>query len=205
MPRNGGNPLERQPARNPRVDHAERYRFARDIIGWAGKKVGHSYLREKRVLDAACGTGYGTRILAHEFPAVGVDIEESVVAQAQKDFPECTFVHGDVRDAPWKGNFRAVVSFETLEHIPDPEIALALFRKAAPILVCSVPNEDAFPFDAKKFEGNKYPHRRHYTPEEFTRLLEAAGYSILLKNHQEGKMSVVEEGTTGRTLVWVAI
>lgn len=192
--------MERQPAVNPRRDHLERYLFARDII-----ETIETGSTETRLLDAACGTGYGTAVLAGEYPVLGIDIEPEAIREARKSFPECEFRLGDISDHCWNGHFRAVVAFEILEHLINPDVALLNFRASAPILICSVPNENVFPFDPKKFELNHYPHQRHYTPVEFTYLLETCGYKVIQEHRQEGKQSPVEKGTEGRTLVYVAI
>src|SRR4051812_19298073 len=59
-----------------------------------------SFARGRRVLDAGCGLGYGTRILAEAgaAEATGVDIAEAVVEAARADTPDAAFNVADVRD-----------------------------------------------------------------------------------------------------------
>ena len=80
------------------------------------------------MLDAACGEGYGTALLAAAGArsAVGVDLDERTDRPrrgATTRRPE--FVRGDVAQLPFEDDaFDLVVSFETIEHVPDPECGL---------------------------------------------------------------------------------
>lgn len=78
----------------------------------------------KHVLDAACGTGYGSLILSMAARSViGVDIDQASIDFAfNKHRPFCdTTLHVvDLEKGFRLGNFDAVVSFETIEHLSDP-------------------------------------------------------------------------------------
>lgn len=97
--------------------HLKRYDFAR---AWCDGRT---------VLDAACGVGYGTAYLAERAAHVtGVDIDASAVdyARARYGGADVSWVVGDVTDLPFEpGSFDVVCSFETVEHVPDPERAIA--------------------------------------------------------------------------------
>lgn len=106
-----------------------------------------------RVLDLACGIGYGSEILASKATAVhGVDIDVASVEQARRarGKPGLEFTADDalafLRGA--NGNdFEAIVMFEALEHVPDPEAILDELQRLASLgtrLVVSVPNSKAF-------------------------------------------------------------
>lgn len=94
--------------------HLGRYR-------WAAQHV-----RGLRVLDIACGTGYGSRILREEGGAaevVGADRDAQALAAAREEFsaPGVRFVRiDDAASYAPEAPFDAVVSLETLEHLPDP-------------------------------------------------------------------------------------
>jgi SAM-dependent methyltransferase len=101
------------------------------------------------VLDLACGSGYGSALLARygARSVTGVDISPAAIDEAQSryDVPGVRFVQGDALAAPVDGPFGAAVSFETIEHVDDPGRALdELVRVLAPdgVLVCSSPNRD---------------------------------------------------------------
>lgn len=120
------------------VDHILRY-------AWAV-----SFVREKRVLDIACGTGFGTTLLAHGGAAqvTGVDRSEEAVARCCEAWAvtNAEFRAGTVEDIGASGMepFDVAVTFETLEHVAEPAAALRSLKAAlAPggILIGSVPGE----------------------------------------------------------------
>ena len=97
----------------------------------------------RRVLDFASGAGYGTRLLADAGAdmVVGVDYSHDAVARAQAEFGGSAthFVVGDANHHCVRGPFDIVVSFETVEHLPDPRAFLLALREAlAPGGLCFV-------------------------------------------------------------------
>jgi SAM-dependent methyltransferase len=106
-----------------------------------------------RVIDAACGLGYGSAlvydcgladsILAIDSSAFAVEYGHAIFAERR---PGLTFIEDDVHcigSLP-EGSADVVISFETLEHIADPR---AFVTQAARVLssggrfICSVPNQ----------------------------------------------------------------
>lgn len=120
------------------VDHILRY-------AWAGTAA-----RNKRVLDAACGTGFGTTLLAHSGAAwvTGVDRCEQTVARCREEWPltNAEFLVASIetlREIDRKP-FDVAVTFETLEHVADPERALHALKAAlmpCGVVIGSVPGE----------------------------------------------------------------
>ncbi len=95
-------------------EHWARYRFVAPLL-------------EGRVLDIACGTGYGTREAART-PAVreivGIDRSEAAIAWAGRYYPDAKVRHGrvDLERAGWwsdLGRFDRVLAFEIVEHLSD--------------------------------------------------------------------------------------
>jgi SAM-dependent methyltransferase len=148
------------------AEHLARYRLAAQLADG------------RRVLDAACGEGYGTAILAQggASAAVGVDIDEATVAHAAQRHG-LDFRAGDVGALPFEdGSFDLVVSFETIEHVPEPERALDEFaRVLAPdgLLVISTPNK------LRYLVENEF-HVREFTHHEFAALLRGRFPSVRL-------------------------
>lgn len=103
--------------------HMARYRFA------AG------FVNEGRVLDCACGVGYGTAILADapRRPAtlVGADIDASAVEYARRRYgsERITFKVSDGAQLDDADGFDTIVSLETVEHVPEPRALLSNFTR----------------------------------------------------------------------------
>ena len=121
-------------------EHWHRYVFARE------------FARGKRVLDAACGEGYGSALLASVAQnVVGVDIAEQAIAHARSRYAELSnlrFERGDCTAlAVSPGSFDLIASFETLEHVQAQEQLLAGFARAlapAGLLLISSPDKHAY-------------------------------------------------------------
>ena len=167
-----------------RADHRNRYT-------WAATK-----LPKGSVIDAACGIGYGSWILANEgFYVRGVEIDPEAVEYGEKHYSHKNIYRQcvDLYDAHLSSD--PVVAFECIEHVPDP---LPILKKCTGLLLASVPNEDVFPYKNYKF------HYRHYTKGEFEDLLNQAGFKVESWYGQEGPESEVKENVNGRTLIAVA-
>ena len=167
--------------------HKARYRFAATRV--SGK-----------VLDIACGCGYGSHMMHHNCSVVGVDIEPEAIAYADENYSGPDFRIGRADEI--HGSFDWIVSLETIEHVHEPESVLAAFRKQGDNLIISSPNQDHYKFKAEKYHGAKYPHLRHYTPDEFESLLNHAGWTVVEKWGQTKKRSEVSH-ETGVFMVWI--
>ena len=105
----------------------------------------------KRVLDAACGEGYGSFLLAQRAAAVtGIDVASAAIAHARERYARAnlTFAEASVTALPLPAaSVDLVVSFETVEHLLEQEAMLAEFRRVlAPdgVLVISSPNRPVY-------------------------------------------------------------
>ncbi len=112
-------------------------------------------VRGRRVLDAACGEGYGTSLLASTAASVtAVDVSEDAIAHAKARYaaPNVRFLAASVTALPIEdASVDAIVSFETIEHLAAQQEMLAEFRRVlAPggILVISSPNRPVYNEDA---------------------------------------------------------
>ncbi len=78
------------------------------------------FLGPGRVLDLGCGSGHSFHRLAPR-ETVGVDIDPQALAGQQR-----ATVTADMRDLPFDdASFSAVVAIHSVEHVPDPEAAVA--------------------------------------------------------------------------------
>lgn len=153
------------------AEHLARYQVAAQLA------------ESRRVLDAACGEGYGTNLIvaAGAVSAVGIDVDEKTVGHARMRYPAAEFIRGDVRELPFEnGAFDLVVSFETIEHLRDPEAVLdELCRVVADEgwLLISTPNKSRYLVD------NEF-HEREFSHQEFVELLSSRFSSVeLLLQH----------------------
>jgi len=130
----------------------------------------------KRLLDAACGEGYGCALVASvAFEVIGVDIDGESIRHASSRYggkSNLRFVEGSCAALPLADAcVDVVLSFETIEHVVEQAAMLAEFRRVlAPdgILIVSSPNKPVYSGEAKR--GNEY-HVRELTREELAAML----------------------------------
>lgn len=94
------------------LQHINRYNFAKELV------------KDMRVLDVACGEGYGSNMLAETAKEViGVDISKEAIEQANEKYSKenLSFKVMDAEGLSFDDNyFDAIVSFETIEHLGRP-------------------------------------------------------------------------------------
>jgi SAM-dependent methyltransferase len=105
----------------------------------------------RRVLDAACGEGYGSYLLAaHAAQVTGVDIDASTIDHARARYARDNLAYepASVTALPMAdASLDLIVSFETIEHLSNQREMLAEFRRVlAPggALVVSSPNRPVY-------------------------------------------------------------
>lgn len=121
------------------IEHLTRYIFSRD------------YVRNKIVLDAGCGCGYGLNLLAPMISeGVGVDISKGAIAYSQSNFnsPNVKYSVMDCCQLTFPDQyFNAVVSFEFIEHIEDHDTFLRGITRVLDqdgIFIVSTPNKNKY-------------------------------------------------------------
>ncbi len=156
-------------------------RFAPEVRGaiwyehWHRYCVARPLARGLAVLDAACGEGYGSFLLAATArEVVGIDVAADAIAHARARYaaPNLRYVEGSCTALPLAdASIDLVVSFETIEHLPEQAAMLAEFRRVlAPsgVLVISSPNKPVY--SGAEPGGNEF-HVRELTREELSGLL----------------------------------
>ena len=198
------------------TEHLHRYALAMEFI--AGKKV----------LDIACGEGYGTNLMAKKaLHITGVDIDNITIENAKKKYTACNivFATGSVLKLPAHDNsFDVITCFETLEHISEQEEMLAeLKRVLTPtgILLISTPDKKSY----SDKTGYKNPfHKKELYEQEFKNLLanyfpntcfyrqnSYSGSMILnekqsdIQNYYSGDYENINIADAKDTLYWIAI
>lgn len=134
------------------------------------------FAKNKRVLDIACGDGYGSRMLADVAESViGVDISLETVVRAVGKYPHprLSFMQGSVTAIPLaNSSVDLVVSFETIEHLSEHEEILREIRRVLHpdgLLIMSSPD---------KYEYSDIPN---YTNEFHVKELYRDEFEVLLK------------------------
>ncbi len=156
-------------------------RFLPELRGEIWHEHWHRYAlalplaRGRRVLDAACGEGYGSALLGRIAGQVtGVDVAPEAVAHAVHRYGTANvrFVVGSCSALPLPdAAFDLVVSFETIEHLGAQREMLSEFRRVlAPggLLLLSSPNKPAY---AALGPARNEFHVRELTRDELAALL----------------------------------
>jgi 2-polyprenyl-3-methyl-5-hydroxy-6-metoxy-1,4-benzoquinol methylase len=157
---------------------AENYWYRRHLVvyEWIGARVAG-----QRVLDMACGEGYGSEVLWRSAASVvGVDANPEAHEHARLRYERqgLSFERGMVenwRPEPAAGSFDAVVFLQTIEHVQDPAAVLEHFRSLlAPggTAYVSTPNVLTLAAPGEARSGNPW-HVREYRAREFEALCRA--------------------------------
>jgi ubiquinone/menaquinone biosynthesis C-methylase UbiE len=157
-------------------EHRSRYRFAVEGSGVRGQGSGLV------VLDVASGAGFGLEMLRQAGAcAIGVDYDAGTLADVRRRLRASRLVRGDATCLPLKdASIDLVVSFETIEHVPDAEALVLEIRrvlKPGGRLVLSTPNRDFGP--PERHTGNPF-HIREFTADELRDLLRASFENVQL-------------------------
>lgn len=120
-------------------EHLARYNFA---IQKSQNKI---------VLDIACGTGYGSQILASSAKnVIGVDLSDEAIEYAKKNYSAKNLIYkqGSAYKIPVDNkSVDMVVSMETIEHLDKPEIFLKEVKRVLRsdgLFIVSTPNDNEF-------------------------------------------------------------
>jgi 2-polyprenyl-3-methyl-5-hydroxy-6-metoxy-1,4-benzoquinol methylase len=184
---------------------AENYWYQRHVIvyDWVAQRVAG-----KRVIDMACGEGYGTEIIARTAASVvGVDANPEAYEHARLKYVASNLRFERQLIEEFSEPADAIVFLQTIEHVEDPAGLLSHFRHLVPLakgeVVISTPNLLTLAPPGAEKSDNPW-HVKEYRPAEFKDLLQPlfrgvellglyhagrlAGYTRvsdeLLRNHQ---------------------
>jgi 2-polyprenyl-3-methyl-5-hydroxy-6-metoxy-1,4-benzoquinol methylase len=151
----------------------ENYWFRRHLVvyEWIARQVAG-----RRVVDLACGEGYGSAMLARSAASVvGVDANPEAFEHARLKYsaPNLAFERNMIE--LWDGDVDCVVFLQTIEHVQDPDGMLervkALIGQGGVAFV-STPNVLTLAPKGEERSGNPW-HVREYRPEDFRALCDA--------------------------------
>ncbi|WP_134683759.1 class I SAM-dependent methyltransferase [Brevibacillus migulae] len=156
-----------KPTNGMLLEHIARYYFATPYI-------------QGRVLDIACGTGYGCHMVAKErkrevTEIIGVDNDRDTLAYANVEYnhQKVTYVQGNAVDPELPtqlGMFDTILSFETIEHVEDDQQFMDnlydMLKPGGTLVLSS-------PFGRGRGMPTSEPfHVHQLTPDEFAQLFE---------------------------------
>ncbi len=144
------------------IEHLHRYAIAL------------SFVKGKKVLDIACGEGYGTNLMANYASSIiGVDISDEAINHAKEKYKKnnLSYKLGSATDIPLEDNsVDVVVSYETLEHHDKHDEMFAEIKRVLTdtgLLIISTPEKVNY----HSVDPNNIFHIKEITGEDFDQLL----------------------------------
>jgi len=163
-------------------EHISRYAFAARLA------------KGRRVLDAGCGTGYGSlQLAASAAHVLGVDLSGDAIDYARRhyavpnlDFLQASCIRLPARDAA----FELVTAFEVIEHLPDWIDFLQEMKRVtcpAGLFLVSTPNKAYYGASRGAAEANPY-HVHEFEYADFQAVLQDlfTHVRMALQNHAGG-------------------
>lgn len=150
----------------------ENYWFRRHLVvyEWIAARVAGL-----RVIDMACGEGYGASVLAGSAASViGVDANPEAHEHARLRYAGANLSFERDLIETFSAPADAVVFLQTVEHLQDPDAALAHFRRLvgpSGAVYVSTPNVRTLAPQGAERSDNPW-HVHEYTAREFRRLCE---------------------------------
>lgn len=157
------------------ADHVERYQFAKN------------FAKGKRVLDIACGYGYGGPILLDGGAAeyCGVDLNGNLIRNAIAVYgsEKIRYEQGDICTYSPADVYDLVLCFETIEHVMNYRQALsnlALLISKDGVLLISSPNRAVTTPCSENIadKPDNIYHVQEFTVQELVRELQLAGFKV---------------------------
>jgi SAM-dependent methyltransferase len=173
----------------------ENYWYQRHVVAyrWIAE-----HCRGLRVVDLACGEGYGSAILAEQAEWVaGVDANPEAHEHARLKYrrENLSFRRALVEEFDEDAPYDAIVFLQTIEHVQDPG---ELLERIASLLTpegrayVSTPNRLTLAPPGAPRSDNPW-HVREYDPTEYRELVEPHFRSVqLLGLHHAGKLRLHE-------------
>lgn len=169
------------------IEHYQRYLSIQKLV------------QGKVVLDAACGEGYGSNILAKTAEkVVGLDISIDTVNAAKKKYANTEnllFKEGSIAKLPFDNNsIDIVVTFETIEHVSE-EIQAEFLNEISRVLrndgllIMSTPNKEIY---SDMYNYKNEFHIKEFYKQEFIEFLGKKFKNIKLFNQYFEVVSIID-------------
>lgn len=168
-------------------EHIYRYMFVQTYINDADS-----------VLDIACGSGYGSKLIQETTNAssvLGADLSHEIINFANRlntnekvSFKQANALNDKSFDHE---SFSKIISFETLEHVCEEDMKIMLtnfFKWLKPdgLLLCSTPFEKVAPLFINGQKINQY-HFKHYYDYQIKNIISELGYKNIKIFYQDIK------------------
>lgn len=180
------------------IEHWHRYHFVAPIVAGC------------RVLDIACGEGYGSALMARCASQVtGADVSPAAIAHARGHYAgvdNLTYVEASCERLPFPdASFDIVVSFETLEHIlPQAAFFAEVRRVLAPDGLFIVSTPDRAEYSDKRGYANAF-HVKELYRAEFAGLLAAQFSHCRWLAQRNAFVSLIAEAAPGAQGDWLTV
>jgi SAM-dependent methyltransferase len=148
----------------------ENYWFRRHLVvyEWIAARA-----HGRRIVDLACGEGYGSAVLASTaVSVVGVDANPEAFQHARLKYTGVRFERNMIE--LWTGDVDCVVFLQTIEHVQDPDAVLDHVRELIGprgVAYVSTPNVLTLAPKGAERSGNPW-HVREYRAQEYRELCE---------------------------------
>lgn len=166
------------------LEHLHRYVMLADLI------------KEKTVLDIACGEGYGSNILSKKAKQIiAIDIDSTTIKKATIKYKKenILFKTGSVECIECEDNsIDIIICFETIEHVNDHDKVISEFKrvlKTDGILVISTP--DKLNYGEKTNFGNSF-HKKELYENEFKKLISENFKSFAFYKQRSFPCSIIQ-------------
>lgn len=179
-----------------RADHIARYQFAIAELTRRGKT--------KSIIDAGCGVGYGSALLAgvvDKVTSIEIDADAHAIYRDCWRRDNIDFRRIDLLQYQCAERVDAVVCFEFIEHVEFCEPVIERFAQWSDLLIVSSPNEEVRPHLQEPV--NPF-HFRHFRPRELQDMVGRHGFAVERWYCQKsGGMPAICEGTNGKFMIAV--
>jgi len=176
--------------------HFRRYEFAQSVI-----------ISDGITGDLACGTGYGSVMLAERSrKVIAVDINNKVIDRIRvryKSLDNIDFICADLLDLNYQSLFDNIVSFETIEHLKADDIVtlLNIFSNAlkpAGLLLFSTPYMQENSLETRKMGFHLTFQINENTIEQW---LSESGFSLVFFKYQDYPPHSIQENQETKDFV----
>lgn len=170
-----------------------------DLEDWYTQSLGRLYLKRcweviapelaplagQEVLDAGCGAGHYSELLALSGALVqGIDTDEQLLERARGRVPAGHFRTASVETLPYAdASFDAVLCCNVLEFVPDPARALRELRRVARDrgVICVLNRDSPWGWQqqfARPFTDHPYYRGQFFDQERLKTLVLASGWQV---------------------------